>query len=118
MKVIRSSQANSEEVTGGIFTGTVRMTPLINEKTGALQLKSALVYFPAGVRNKLHRHTHEQILFVTRGRGIVATEDHEIVVEPGDIVVIPAGEMHWHGASDDADFEHLYVVPMGSETTY
>jgi quercetin dioxygenase-like cupin family protein len=40
------------------------------------------------------------------------------VVEPGDIVVIPAGEMHWHGATDDTDFEHLYVVPLNSKTTY
>lgn len=118
MKVFRSSLAPSEEVTGGIFTGTIRMTPLINEKTGAEQLKSALVYFPAGVRNKLHRHTHEQILFVTKGKGIVATKDDEQVVEPGDIVIIRAEEMHWHGATDDADFEHLYIVPLNSKTTY
>jgi len=56
MKVVRSSRAPSEEMTGGIFTGTIRMTPLIN--AGAEQLKSALVYFPAGGRNKLHSHTH------------------------------------------------------------
>jgi len=118
MKVVRSSRAPSEEVTGGIFTGTVRVTPLIDEAAGARQLKSALVYFPAGVRDKLHRHTHEQILFVTRGRGIVAAADGERVVEPGDIVVIPAGEMHWHGAAGESDFEHLYVVPINSETVY
>lgn len=118
MKIVRSSQAPSEEVAGGIFTGTVMMTPLINADVGAEQLKSALVYFPAGVRNRLHSHTHEQILFVTGGRGIVATEDTEHVVEPGDIAVIPAGEPHWHGAAEDSDFEHLYVVPLDSKTSY
>lgn len=118
MNVVRSSEAPSDEMTGGIFTGTIRMTPLVNAETGAEQLRSALVYFPAGVRNKLHSHTDEQILFVTRGRGIVATREKEYVVEPGDIVVIPAGEEHWHGATDDADFEHLYVVPLNSRTTY
>ena len=118
MKVVRSSHAPSEEMTGGIFTGTVKMTPLINADTGANQLRSALVYFLAGVRNKLHSHTHEQIFFVTKGKGIVATEDHEHVVKPGDVVVVPAGEMHWHGAIDDTDFERLYVVPLNSETAY
>lgn len=118
MKVIKSSQVPSVEETGGIFTGTIRMTPLINEATGAEQLRSALVYFPAGVRNKLHRHTHEQILFVTKGKGIVATVDHEHIIELRDIVVIPAGEMHWHGATSHTDFEHLYVVPLNSKTTY
>jgi len=42
----------------------------------------------------------------------------ETLEPPGDIVVIPAGEMHWHGATDDTDFEHLYVVPLNSKTTY
>jgi quercetin dioxygenase-like cupin family protein len=118
MKVVRPSQAPSEEMTGGIFTGTIRMTPLINADTGAEHLKSALVYFPAGVRNKFHHHTQEQILYVTKGKGVVATKDDEYVVEPRDIVVIPAGEEHWHGATDDTDFEHLYVVPLNSKTTY
>jgi len=70
------------------------------------------------VRNKLHRHTHEQILFVTKGRGIVATVYDEHVVEPGDIAFIPAGEMHWHGATDESEFEHLYLVPLRNETVY
>lgn len=118
MKVVRPSEAPSEEMTGGIFTGTIRMTPLINADTGAEHLKSALVYFPAGVRNKFHHHTDEQILYVTRGKGVVATKDDEYVVEPGDIVVIPAREEHWHGATDDTDFEHLYVVLLNSKTTY
>jgi len=118
MNVLRSGEEPSEEMSGGIFTGTIRMTPLINEDMGAEELKSALVYFPAGVRNKLHKHTHEQILYVTKGKGIVATEDEEHTVEPGDVIRIPAGEMHWHGATEDEGFEHLYIVPLESETTY
>lgn len=118
MNVIKSGKAPSEEMTGGIFTGTIKMTPLVNENSGAKQLKSALVYFPKGVRNKFHHHTHEQILFITKGKGIVATETKEYTVEPGDIILIPAGEEHWHGASEDTDFEHLYIVPIESKTTY
>ena len=53
-----------------------------------------------------------------KGRGIVLIEDEEHVLEPGDIVHIPAGEVHWHGAAEDSDFEHLYVVPRESKTTY
>ena len=118
MNVIKSDQAASEEMTGGIFTGTIKMTPLINARMGSEQLKSAMVYFPKGVKNKFHHHTHDQILFVTKGKGIVASRDAEHIVEPGDIILIPAGEDHWHGATDDTDFEHLYVVPIQSKTTY
>ena len=118
MNIIKSGTADSEEMTGGIFTGTIKMMPLVNEKTGSKQLKSALVYFPKGVRNKFHHHTHEQILFITKGTGIVATREKEYTVEPGDIIHIPAGEEHWHGATEYSDFEHLYVVPIESKTSY
>jgi len=118
MKVTKSGTAPSEEMTGGIFTGTIKMTPLVNKETGSSQFKSALVYFPKGIRNKFHHHTHEQILFITKGRGIVATRDKEHIVEPGDIIHITAGEEHWHGATEDSGFEHLYIVPLDSVTSY
>jgi quercetin dioxygenase-like cupin family protein len=118
MNVVKSGEATSEEVSGGIFTGTIIMTPLVDDEMGSEQLKSALVYFPKGVRNKLHRHTHEQILFITKGKGIVATREEKHVVEPGDIILIHSGEEHWHGATDDTDFEHLYIVPIESKTIY
>jgi len=45
MKVVRPSEAPSEEMTGGIFTGTIRMTPLINADTGA-QLAGDIPSYP------------------------------------------------------------------------
>jgi len=118
MKVTKAGTGPSQEMTGGIFTGTIKMMPLVNAETGSKQLKSALVYFPKGVRNHFHHHTHEQILFITKCKGIVATKEKEYTVEPGDIIHIPAGEEHWHGATEDTYFEHLYIVPLESKTTY
>ncbi len=34
----------------------------------------------------------------------------EKVVTVGDIVLIPAGEKHWHGSAGDSDFSHIFVV--------
>ena len=39
------------------------------------------------------------------------TERNE--VGAGDIVHVPAGEMHWHGAAPDSDFAHLSIRPPG-----
>ncbi|MFC1874317.1 cupin domain-containing protein [Chloroflexota bacterium] len=75
------------------------------------------VNFSRGVRNKFHSHTIEQILIVTEGKGIVATEKEEIMVVPGDIIFIPAGEKHWHGAAEGSTFSHLYVMSPGSKMT-
>jgi 4-carboxymuconolactone decarboxylase len=75
------------------------------------------VNFDRGVRNKFHSHTIEQVLIVTEGKGIVAIDDKEITVYPGDIIFIPAGEKHWHGAAPGATFSHLYVMSPDSKTT-
>lgn len=75
------------------------------------------VNFGRGVRNKFHSHTIEQILIVTEGKGIVATDKEEITVGPGDVIFVPAGEKHWHGAAKDATFSHIYVMSPDSKTT-
>ncbi|MCH5185423.1 MAG: cupin domain-containing protein, partial [Oscillospiraceae bacterium] len=36
---------------------------------------------------------------------------------PGDVVVIPAGVKHWHGAASDSWFSHLAVEVTGEETS-
>ncbi|HXX35227.1 MAG TPA: cupin domain-containing protein [Thermodesulfobacteriota bacterium] len=76
-----------------------------------------VVNFGKGVRNKFHTHDFEQILVVTSGKGVIATEAEEKLVVVGDIVIIPAGEKHWHGATRDSEFSHLYVTRLGSKMT-
>jgi quercetin dioxygenase-like cupin family protein len=51
------------------------------------------------------------------GKGILATENEEIVVSFGDIVFIPVGEKLWHGAAKGFAFSHVYVMSPESETT-
>jgi quercetin dioxygenase-like cupin family protein len=42
-------------------------------------------------------------------------EKKEITV--GDVVIIPAGEKHWHGATEDSEFSHIFVSRLGSQAT-
>ncbi|MFC1916662.1 cupin domain-containing protein [Chloroflexota bacterium] len=116
MKVIKVAQTAREPRVSPLFTGPVTRQSIIgtelSKKSGIMQ-----VNFGRGVRNKFHSHTLEQILIVTEGKGIVATDKEEITVVPGDVIFIPAGEKHWHGAAKDATFSHLYVMSPDSETT-
>ena len=73
--------------------------------------------FGKGVRNKFYAHDSEQILLVTSGKEVIATEAEDKLVVVGDIVIIPAGEKHWHGATRDSEFSHLYVPRLGSKLT-
>ena len=75
-----------------------------------------LVSFAAGAKNHFHTHTVDQILFVTEGTGIVANESGEQVITVGDTALIPAGEKHWHGATDDSDFSHISLTTPDSQT--
>jgi len=76
-----------------------------------------IVNFGKGVRNKFHTHDHEQVLIVTAGKGIIATEDKEVVITPGDVVLISANEKHWHGATEDSEFSHIYLSNPASQLT-
>ena len=118
MKIIRSGKVKAEERSGGIFIGTVKIRSLIDPDMGSNDFRSAIVIFPPGARNKIHTHSREQVLFVTEGKGIVATENEEVEVTKGDIILIPADEKHWHGAKTDSIFSHLYITPAESKTTF
>ena len=76
-----------------------------------------IVNFGRGVRNKFHVHESDQILIVTAGKGIVASEEAQQEVSVGDIILFSAGEKHWHGATEDSEFSHIYITRTGSKTT-
>ena len=74
--------------------------------------------FEPGCRNHWHIHHAEQgggqILLVTAGRGyyqVWGSPAREL--HPGDVVNIPAGVKHWHGAAPDSWFQHLAVEVSG-----
>ena len=59
----------------------------------------------------------DQILIVTEGTGVVATDTEERTVSAGDVILIPAGENHWHGAPGDTPMAHITVQTKDSKTT-
>jgi quercetin dioxygenase-like cupin family protein len=116
MKLIKVAKIAREPNSGKLFTGTVTMQPVIGKELSK-NLVIAKVNFGPGVRNKFHSHSSEQILFVTKGKGIVATEKERKTVVVGDIIYIPPCEKHWHGAAEGSKFSHLYIMSPDSKTT-
>ena len=114
MKVIRLPDVPAEPVDSDLFTGgEVTRQPIVNEDAGPYYNMSNVSFGP-GARNKLHVHSCDQVLIVTAGTGIVATEQGEAVVTVGDVIHIPAGERHWHGATADSAFAHISLTQVGS----
>ena len=81
------------------------------------------VTFEPGCRNHWHIHHAEkgggQILLVTAGHGYYQEYGGEArELHPGDVVNIPAGVKHWHGAAKDSWFAHLAIeVPAEGGST-
>lgn len=78
------------------------------------------VTFEPGCRNNWHIHHAKkgggQMLLVTAGRGYYQEWGKEArELQPGDVVNIPAGVKHWHGAAPDEWFQHLAIEVPGEE---
>ena len=72
------------------------------------RLASNRVSFEPGARTNWHTHPLGQTLYVLSGVGRVQTKGGPILeIRPGDVVWIPAGEKHWHGASPANGMTHI-----------
>ena len=91
------------------FTGTVRIDPLFNPAAPD-RVQGAIVTFEPGARTAWHTHPLGQTLVVTSGFGRVQHWDGPLQeIRPGDVVTIPAGVKHWHGAAPNLAMTHLAV---------
>ena len=74
------------------------------------------VTFAPGTRNYWHTHSVGQILLCTEGTGYYQEKGKAAQqLHTGDVVHIPAGAIHWHGAAPDSHFTHIGITPKVSE---
>jgi 4-carboxymuconolactone decarboxylase len=92
------------------FTPTAELHQRLNEQRLA-GMRVAVATFSSGGRTFWHRHHGEQVLYVLSGKGWVQKEGEDrLLIEPGDVVYVPPGERHWHGAQAAGHLEHLAVT--------
>ena len=108
--VIQSRGRLSSQQKTGHYHGVVLAEDLSEEPTTA-GLRSSFIQFQKGAFTKLHYHTGGQVLYVTAGEGFVEFSDGQVYdLKPGTRVIVPPGELHRHGATKDADLEHLAIT--------
>jgi len=92
------------------FTGGVSVEILF-EALDPSHASGGVVSFEPGARTAWHSHPRGQVLIVTAGTGRVqqwGNPSEEI--RAGDVVRIPAGQKHWHGASSQASMTHIAIT--------
>ena len=92
------------------FTGSVQVE-MLHAPAAPARTSAGTVSFAAGARTAWHTHPLGQTLVVTSGIGRVQRWGGPAQeIKAGDVVHIPAGVRHWHGAApthrDDAHRHH------------
>jgi quercetin dioxygenase-like cupin family protein len=115
MRITRIDPTTAAASADPIFVGRVTVQPIVTDDDTEL-LRVTSVTFHGGARNRWHQHGADQVLVVTEGRGIIATDEGERPITVGNVVLVPAGERHWHGAAPGATMSHLSILTPGTLT--
>lgn len=102
------------------FIGESFLNPMTDFQSGEFPLFN--VTFEPGCRNNWHIHHASkgggQILICTAGEGWYQEDGKEPQsLKEGDVVVIPQGVKHWHGAKKDSWFSHISLEVPGENSS-
>jgi quercetin dioxygenase-like cupin family protein len=109
LEITRNGSQPSTKGPAENFTGSVRVDALFGPREPA-RASAASVTFEPGARTAWHTHPAGQRLVVTAGLGRVQEWGGRIQeIRPGDVVWIPPGRKHWHGATPTTAMTHIAV---------
>jgi quercetin dioxygenase-like cupin family protein len=109
MEIKRNGSQPSAKGPAEYFTGAVRLDPLFHPPAPARAFGASVTFEP-GARTTWHTHPLGQTLVVIYGWGRVQRWGGPIEeIRPGDVVWIPPGEKHWHGAAPTTAMTHVAI---------
>lgn len=108
--VMQSGTTPSAKGPSDYFTGMVRIDSPF-QGTEPARVGGATVTFEPSARTAWHTHPLGQTLIVTAGLGLVQEWEGPVrEIRPGDVVWIPAGVKHWHGAAPESAMSHIAIA--------
>ena len=109
MDIYPCGSISSRRASAEYFTGTVWQDPIIEAPQPA-RVRATAVRFEPGARTHWHTHPLGQTLYISSGAGRVQTWGGKVrEVRAGDVVWIPPGEKHWHGAGLTTTMVHIAI---------
>jgi 4-carboxymuconolactone decarboxylase len=109
LSISRAGSRTVAEAPAQNFNGQVTVEMLF-VPDGAQRASAGSVTFAPGARTAWHMHPLGQTLVVTAGVGRVQRWGGPVQeIRPGDVVRIPAGVKHWHGATADSAMTHTAI---------
>jgi 4-carboxymuconolactone decarboxylase len=110
IRITRSGSQPPRPAPAENFSGGVRIDSSFGTNAPA-RMAGARVVFERGARTAWHTHPLGQLLIVTAGTGRVQRWGDPVdEVRQGDVVWIPPGQKHWHGAGPNSSMTHIAIV--------
>src|SRR3989442_15406753 len=109
INITRRGSQQSSKGSAQSFTGSVRIEPVFDAHDPSRDTGGRVTFEP-GARTAWHTHPLGQTLIVTAGTGWIQqwggpTEE----IREGDVVWIPPGQKHWHGATPTGTMTHIAI---------
>lgn len=109
ISITRSGSLASSQGAADYFTGSVNIQMLFNAHDPS-RTTGGVVTFQPGARTAWHSHPCGQTLIVTAGAGRLQQWGGPVVeFKQGDVVWIPPGVKHWHGAAPNSIMTHVAI---------
>jgi quercetin dioxygenase-like cupin family protein/alkylhydroperoxidase/carboxymuconolactone decarboxylase family protein YurZ len=109
ISITRSGSLSSSQGSAEYFTGAVTINMLFKAHEPS-RTTGGLVTFQPGARTAWHSHPLGQTLIVTAGSGRIQQWGGPIEeIRQGDVVRIPPGQKHWHGAVAGLAMTHIAI---------
>lgn len=110
IRITRRASEPPRPAPAAYFTGSVQIDAPFQGSAPA-RVSGARVAFAPGARTAWHTHPLGQTLIVTAGTGRVQRWGDPVdEMQTGDVVWIPPGQKHWHGAAPGASMTHLAIT--------
>ncbi len=109
MKILNPKSLPSNAGPADYFTGTVRITPLVQGEEPSC-MTCGYVTFDPRARSAWHTHPKGQFLIVIEGTGFVQEWGKPVQrIKKGDVIWTPPDVKHWHGASPTSSLTHIAI---------
>ena len=117
MRHIEATSRPTRSADPETFVRSATTQALLGRDDG-LPVRMYRVAFEAGARMNWHRHDGPQLLLGLSGRCVVENRAGDRAeIGEGDLVIVEAGEEHWHGAPAGQHGAHL-AINLGEATEW
>ena len=94
-----------------------KMRMLVGPSEGAKNFHMRHFEVAPGGHTPHHQHDYEHEILVLKGRGVAQSEQGEREFGPGDVIWVPANEMHQFRNAGDQPLEFICLIPAPQDCT-